>query len=96
MLLHGEDTDEPETAEALSKFAPQPWTSLVSPCLYTVLKLAGGLLERSDKQIFQPRREVWPSNPSGLTKVLLFCLDHSLQFLNVSDNYLIVFDIEHV
>lgn len=80
MLLHSEDTDEPETAEALSKFAPQLWTSLVShwfqktSYMYTVLEWAAGLLERCDKQIFQPRREVWPSNPSGLAKVLLFLL----------------------
>ena len=40
----------------------------------TVLEWAAGLLERCDKQIFQPRREVWPSNPSGLAKVLLFLL----------------------
>ena len=80
MLLHSEDTDGPETAEALSKFAPQLWTSLVShwfqktSYMYTVLEWAAGLLERCDKQIFQPRREVWPSNPSGLAKVLLFLL----------------------
>ena len=47
MSLHSEDTDEPETAEALSKFAPQLWTSLASywfqktSYMYTVHHSAG-------------------------------------------------------